>query len=207
MESRYITNLAEAYKRGYELRYPDNENASDIKLHYFKVKDDLPRIQPILGFIHNIVPAGKCKTLLDVGSGRGAFLFPLLRDFPDLEVLSIDILPNRVEFLDCLTIGGVSNLKASLRDICHADYDDGSFDVVTLLEVLEHIPDARKALLNAVRIAHNYVIVSVPSKPDDNPEHIHLFSIYEMQKLLEEAGCRKVKTMGVSGHNIFIASK
>ena len=207
MESRYIFNLAEAYKKGYELRYPSKEDASDIKLHYFKVKDDLPRIQPILGFIHNIMAAGKCKSLLDVGSGRGVFLFPLLRDFPELEVQSIDILPHRVEFLHCLTIGGVSNLKASLIDICQADYDDDSFDIVTLLEVLEHIPDARKALLNAVRIAHNYVVVSVPSKPDDNPEHIHLFSIDDMQTLLEESGCRKVKTIGVNGHNIFIASK
>lgn len=207
MESRYIINLVEAYKRGLRLRYPDKENTTDIKLHYFKVKDDLPRIQPILGFIHSIVPTEKCNNLLDVGSGRGVFLFPLLRDFPDVEVQSIDILPNRVEFLNCLTIGGITNLKASLGDICQVDYEDDSFDVVTLLEVLEHIPDTRKALMNAVRIARNYVIVSVPSKPDDNPEHIHLFSVDEMQRMLEEAGCRKVKTMGVTGHNIFIASK
>lgn len=207
MESRYIDNLVEAYKRGFRLLYPDNEDAIDIKLHYFKVKDDLPRIQPVLGFIRSVVPAGKCNNLLDVGSGRGAFLFPLLRDFPGLEVQSLDILSNRVEFLDCITLGGVANLKASLGDICRVEYDDDSFDVVTLLEVLEHIPDAQKAVVNAVRIARNYVIVSVPSKPDDNPEHIHLFSVDEMQRMLESAGCRKVKTMGVTGHNIFIASK
>lgn len=207
METRYIEGLAEAYRRGHQMMYGDREDAPELKLHYFKAKEDLPRVQPVLGFLRAIIAAGDCRSLLDVGSGRGAFLFPLLRDFPDLEVESVDILPHRVEFLECVSAGGVSNLKAKLCDICSADYADSSFDAVTLLEVAEHIPDAAKAIANAVRIARKYVIVSVPSKPDDNPEHIHLFSIDEMSDMLAKAGCRKVKTSAVAGHNIFIATK
>jgi 2-polyprenyl-3-methyl-5-hydroxy-6-metoxy-1,4-benzoquinol methylase len=48
-------------------------------------------------------------------------------------------------------------------------------DIVTLLEVLEHIPDVEKAVA-AVRMARKYVVVSVPSKEDNNPEHIHLLT-------------------------------
>lgn len=94
MEQQYITTLLEAYRRGYEVRYKDGADAPERKEHYFKVKEDLPRVQVVLGFLRGIVPAGQCQSLLDVGSGRGVFLFPLLRDFPDMEVTSLDILPH-----------------------------------------------------------------------------------------------------------------
>ena len=55
-----MTTLLDAYKRGYEKRYKGKENAPEIKEHYFKVKDDLPRVQVVLGFLHGIVPADKC---------------------------------------------------------------------------------------------------------------------------------------------------
>ena len=77
MEQQYLTTLLESYRRGYEKRYEGNEEAPERKEHYFKVKDDLPRVQVVLSFLHGIVPAGQCQTLLDVGSGRGVFLFPL----------------------------------------------------------------------------------------------------------------------------------
>ena len=46
----------------------------ELKLYYFKEKEYLPRISIVLGFLKNIYP----EKLLDVGSGRGVFLFPLL---------------------------------------------------------------------------------------------------------------------------------
>ena len=101
-----------------------------MKEHYFKVKDGLPRVQAVLGFLQGIVPAGQCQTLLDVGSGRGVYLFPLLRDFPDLEVPSLDILPHRVELLQCLHNGGISNLHPIQEDTCTWNAPDKSFDVM-----------------------------------------------------------------------------
>jgi len=206
VEQQYMTTLLGAYKRGYEERYNGKENAPEMKEHYFKVKDDLPRVQVVLGFLHGIVPAGQCQTLLDVGSGRGVFLFPLLRDFPDLEVTSLDILPHRVELLQCLHDGGIRNLHPLEEDICTWDAPDKSFDVVTMLEVMEHIPDTEAVVRNAIRLARNYVIVSVPSKPDDNPEHIHLFSNEDLKRLFLENGCSKVKFMSVTNHRVMCAS-
>jgi ubiquinone/menaquinone biosynthesis C-methylase UbiE len=176
-------------------------------MHYFKVKDDLPRVQAVLGFLQGIVPAGQCRTLLDVGSGRGVFLFPLLRDFPDLEVTSLDILPHRVEMLQCLHDGGIGNLHPVLADICHWNAPDNAFDVVTMLEVMEHIPDTERVVRNAIRLAQNYILVSVPSKPDDNPEHIHLFSNDDLQRLFLENGCSKVKFMSVTNHIVMVARR
>ena len=38
MEQQYVTHLAEAYKRGYEIRYKVRQDALELKMHYFKVK-------------------------------------------------------------------------------------------------------------------------------------------------------------------------
>lgn len=205
MEQQYLNILFEAYKRGFALKYKDIKDAPERKDHYFKVKDDLPRVQVVLGFLQGIVPAGFCNSLLDVGSGRGVFLFPLLRDFPDLEVTSLDILPHRVELLQCLHDGGIMNLHPIQANICSWAAPDKSFDVVTMLEVMEHIHDTEAVVHNAVRLAKNYVIVSVPSKPDDNPEHIHLFSNEDLKSLFLNNGCSKVKFMSVTNHTVMVA--
>ncbi|MCR4664031.1 MAG: class I SAM-dependent methyltransferase, partial [Paludibacteraceae bacterium] len=180
-------------------------DAPEMKTHYFKVREDLPRVQRVLGFLQGIAAAGQCESLLDVGSGRGVFLFPLLRDFPQMEVTSIDILPHRVELLQCVRDGGITNLHPLLADICTWDAPDKSFDVVTMLEVMEHIPDTQAVVRNAVRLARNYIVVSVPSKPDDNPEHIHLFSNTDLERLFLSNGCRSVKFMSVTNHRIMTA--
>lgn len=205
MEQQYYPRLTDAYLNGYDQKYSGTHNPPDKKLHYFKVKEDLPRVQVVLSFLHGMVAAGLCRSLLDVGSGRGAFLFPLLREFPYLEVTSIDLLPHRVDLLDCVAKGGVDNLRPITGDICDCSLPNKSFDAVTMLEVLEHIPDTGAAVKTAVRLARNYVIVSVPSKPDDNPEHIHLFSRTDLEKHFLEAGCRKVKFMSVTGHHVMVA--
>lgn len=205
MEQQFIPHLFEAYNRGYEERYKGAEKAPERKDHYFKVKEDLPRVQVVLGFLQGIIPTGMCNSLLDVGSGRGVFLFPLLREFPDLEVTSLDILPHRVELLQCLHDGGIANLHPIQANVCSWEASDKSFDVVTMLEVMEHIPDTEAVVRNAVRLAKNYIIVSVPSKPDDNPEHIHLFTMEDLKSLFLQHGCTKVKFMSVTNHTVMVA--
>ena len=198
---RYLLDLLMAYEKGYEMRTGKTDAP---KRHYFKVKDDLPRVQVALGFLHGIISIGECSSLIDVGSGRGVFLFPLLRDFPSLNVTSLDVLPHRVELLQDVSAGGFPNLTAILDDICTTQLPDKSFDVVTMLEVMEHIPDTVAVVRNAVRLARHYVLVSVPSKPDDNPEHIHLFTQAKLKELFLKAGCESIKFSGVNGHIIAI---
>lgn len=173
-----------------------------LKLYRFKKKDDLPRVSAVLGFLHGVQP----ESLLDVGSGRGAFLFPFLREFPEVPVTSVDLLPHRVELLQAVMAGGVKRLTALHGDIRAWDAPAGSFDVVTLLEVLEHIPEVGRAVENARRLARRYVVVTVPSKPDNNPEHIHLLTKEKLTALFAAAGCGRLKFGGVNGHLLLIAS-
>jgi len=173
-----------------------------LKMYRFKDHADMARVQKVLGFLRGVWP----QSLLDVGSGRGVFLFPFLRAFPQTPVTSLDVLDYRVQFLDDVRAGGVETLTALEKDICHWDMPDHSFDVVTLLEVLEHIPDVESAVRSAVRLARRFVVLTVPSKPDDNPEHIHLLTKPVLTELFNRAGCTHLSFDGVNGH-LFMAAR
>ena len=172
------------------------------KLYPFKTgKTEMPRVRRVLSFLHGV----EFEALLDVGSGRGVFLLPFLEEFPHVKVTSLDLLEKRVTFLNELSAGGYSQLTAFEQNICDQPFPENSFDVVTLLEVLEHIPEVDKAVAAAVKMAKQYVVVTVPSKPDDNPEHIHLLTKDILTELFTGAGCTKLHFSGVNGHLIMMA--
>ena len=175
---------------------------AELKLYRFKDSMLLPRVHKVLGFLRGIA----FDSLLDVGSGRGAFLFPMLSAFPWIEVASVDILDHRVQFIRQMALGGMDRLRVEKADICSQPFGEKSFDVVTLLEVLEHIPQVEEAVCAAVRMARKFVVVSVPSKPDNNPQHIHLLTKQRLTELFGQAGCRRLNFDGVNGHLLMIAS-
>ncbi len=174
-----------------------------LKLYPFKRGTmELARTRRTLGFLHSL----SFESMLDVGSGRGVFLLPFLKEFPWVRVTSVDILEKRVVFLGELADGGFPLLSVERRDICGAPYPENSFDVVTMLEVLEHIPEVEKAIAAAVRIARRYVVVTVPSKPDSNPEHIHLLTKEKLTAMFRAAGCDRLHFDGVEGHLFLVAA-
>ena len=195
-------DLAELNDREIEEIIAIGQSAED-KLYAFKnTHRDMPRVKRVLGFLKSV----QFESLLDVGSGRGVFLFPFLEEFPWVQVTSLDILPYRVEFLQDLSAGGIAGLHAMEKNICEQPLPEKSVDVVTMLEVLEHIPDVGKAVGAAVRIAKKYVVVTVPSKHDNNPEHIHLLTKNMLTDLFKGAGCSKLHFDGVSGHLFMVAA-
>ena len=177
-------------------------DAAGLKLYRFKsTHDDLPRVRRVLGFLKSI----EMNSLLDAGSGRGVFLWPCLNAFPYLEVHSVDMLPRWAEMLNAVRLGGVSNLSAEVGDFCSIALADKTFDVVTMLEVLEHIPDVSAAIRTALRVARRYVVVTAPSKPDNNPEHIHLLTKEVLTGLFTNAGCARLHFDAIPGHIFMVA--
>lgn len=172
-----------------------------LPLHYFKRAPLLPRIQWALGVLHSLHPA----ELLDIGSGRGKFLWPLLDAFPALPVTAVDADPRRVRDLEAVQLGGIDRLTVRQANAVQLPFTACAFDVVTLLEVLEHIPTPAPALAEAVRVARRAVLLSAPSRPDDNPEHLHLFSEADLRSLLLAAGATQVKVQQAPGHWLVLA--
>ena len=218
------TRLAAAHVRGTEgVPLPENMRAKPLDelteeeialiirageqaalgLYRFKKNaEPLPRVKRVIGYLRGQA----FESLLDVGSGRGVFLWPFLDAFPWVDTRCIDLLDFRVDFLQSVRAGGVENLSASLGNLCDCpEIPDKSRDIVTMLEVLEHIPDTMSALRSAVRIARKSLVISVPNQPDNNPEHIHLFTKDSMTRCLNDAGCHRLSFDAVPGHMLVFA--
>jgi ubiquinone/menaquinone biosynthesis C-methylase UbiE len=207
-EERYYTELAAAFVQGKLGTMPhlspdeiiQTGLAAGLRLHKFKRNAELPRVRKALGMLRGLAP----ETLLDVGSGRGTFLFPLLNEFPGLPVTAIEVSKQRAADLEALHRGGVENLMVVCADIASPGLADKSFDVLTMLEVMEHLQKPEQAAAEIVRIAERFVLLSVPSKEDDNPEHIHLFDALKLESIFQAAGAKSIKFDFVLNHIIAV---
>ena len=201
--------LAEAYIRGAAPELSDLRGdallaagrEAGLKLHRFKRTMGLPRVSRAIGALKAVQPA----SLLDIGPGRGAALWPILDAFPDLEVAVIEPDPRRRSHLEAVVRGGIDRLRVVDGDGAATGFDDDAFDVATVLEVLEHQTDPARMAAELVRVARRFVIASTPSKPDDNPEHIQLFDGDRLRTLFLSAGALSVSIDHVLNHIVVVA--
>ena len=176
--------------------------ARGVSLKRFKRSGPLPRVAKVLGFLRGVAPS----TLIDLGPGRGAFLWPLLDAFPALTVHGIDALAHRVAMIEAVARGGVPRLSAEEGDICRVWGEEKSVEVVTALEVIEHLTAPERAIERALKVATRFVVASVPSKPDENPEHVNYFAPGELEEKFLSAGASRVATDHVHNHRIVWAT-
>ena len=208
--SDHYESLACAYIRGSLSGLPDDMpvdhviargQAAGLKLHRFKRTMELPRVRAVLGILRGLSP----ESLLDIGTGRGVFLWPLLDAFPDLPVTTVELDDRRFRHLDAVRRGGISRLSTIHSDAALLPDADGAFDIVTVLEVLEHQHDPQVLARKAIRLARRFVIASVPSKADDNPDHVQLFDRQSLTALLIDAGAKAISIDYVLNHIIALA--
>ncbi|MGQ9645226.1 MAG: class I SAM-dependent methyltransferase [Thermodesulfobacteriota bacterium] len=101
-------------------------------------------------------------TLLDIGCGPGVFLH-LLHKQTGIKGIGIEITDIKIRYAqESLS---VTVLKGGAS---HLPFKDGSFDIVTALELMEHLPYEvyEKALEEVQRVARKWIIISVPYREE-----------------------------------------
>ena len=103
----------------------------------------------------------EADTVLEVGCGEGHLIKRIQRDYPHLQIAGFDISYRIVEQA-IRAVKGVSFLQASADQM---PWPDDSWDVVVVCEVMEHLSDPEKALLELQRVTRKGCLLSVPREP------------------------------------------
>lgn len=110
--------------------------AAGLELHRFKRSAQLPRVRAVIGALRGFAP----ESLVDLGSGRGVFVWPLLDALRELRVTAVDVLPHRAQLYEHVRRGGIDRVAGVRGDVTALPFADAAVDCVTALEVLEHLP-------------------------------------------------------------------
>ncbi len=138
---------------------------------------------------------GPVGRVLDIGAGSGAFLSSL---GSDVERFAVESSP--------LTLQALADRGIAARpELCaFGPEDDGSFDAVTLFQVLEHIAPPFEVLRECARLLRpgGVLVVTVPEAeamaaqrrilgaPDMPPNHINRWTRRSLSLAMEAAGLR-----------------
>ena len=86
--------------------------------------------------------------VLEVGPGNGTYTLAAARRLgPDGELVTVDIEPRMIERVQRrIEAEGVTNIDARVADAYDLPFEDGSFDLVYMITVINEIPDIPRAL-------------------------------------------------------------
>ena len=164
---------------------------------------DWQGIKPLLG-----------KSALDIGCGAGLVCEPLAR--LGAEVTGVDAASDNVSAASAHAEAGGLNIRYMLGEV--AGLDIGTFDLVTSLEVIEHVADKRAFLRDvAARLAPGGLLVlSTPNRTPASrlllvgaaeavgyvPKGTHHWEDFvtpeELEELLREIGIEVIERRGIA---------
>lgn len=136
-------------------------------------------------FVLDLLERHGFESLLDVGCGDGRFLHEAAKRFPRRRLAGIDISERALHHARAFN----PNLPLLCADIRFIDPPPGTFDAITAIDVLEHIPPtALGEFIGAIRNClsdSGRFIVTVPSTNlKVTPKHYQHFSLESLAKAL-----------------------
>lgn len=135
---------------------------------------------------------------LDVGAGNGAFMLEALRQAPSLQLYGAEFSQGAIDLAP-------ENIRHRLALCDLQAYSElpwgGNFQLITCMEVLEHLPDDVAAIDHLVRALApgGRLFISVPAWPalwgpqDATAGHVRRYEPIVMRERLESAGLRVVR--------------
>jgi 2-polyprenyl-3-methyl-5-hydroxy-6-metoxy-1,4-benzoquinol methylase len=152
--------------------------------------------------LDELLAAAAPGSLLDVGCGEGVLVHKWAQQIPAARVVGIDLEEPSIQ-------AGweqrqAPNLQYKVMKAENLPFADGEFDVVTAIEVLEHVPDPEHTVAEMARCGAGHLLVSVPREPlwrmlnmargaywsdlGNTPGHLNHWSKRSFTKLLSQYG-------------------
>jgi len=143
----------------------------------------------ITSLLESYYPRNGCLQILDIGCGTGAMLDELQ---PFGDVVGADFSPEALQF--CMTRGVDSPLARA--DVRRLPFADSSFDVVTAMDIIEHIDDDKAASSEIYRVLKpgGRLLVTVPafaslwSEHDEALHHYRRYTKPHLKDLFQRVG-------------------
>lgn len=101
-----------------------------------------------------LMPKGR-QSVLEIGARDGFFSRLLTEHFPEVTALDLE-----------LPVFDIPGVLPAQGDVTRLDFPDDRFDCVVCTEVLEHVPEVRRAADEISRVARHEVIIGVPYRQD-----------------------------------------
>jgi len=100
---------------------------------------------------HGIMPGMR---ILEVGPGNGTYTLGSARQVgPKGEIVAIDIEPKMIDRVQHrIEAEGITNITARVADVYDLPFEDGSFDLVYMITVINEIPNIPAALAEFQRV-------------------------------------------------------
>ncbi len=160
--------------------------------------------------------AGAHGKLLEIGCGAGRYTRSFLHYRPDLEVYGCDI--SHIALDEARAADPTHRIGYKLGDALDLPYEDNSFDIVVLFDVLEHVTDVGKAadevagVLRPGGVFHCFVpcewnrrtifallrhskLLPIHRWKRDHIGHVQILTTKQMKRILEQRG---LKVTGVT---------
>jgi 2-polyprenyl-3-methyl-5-hydroxy-6-metoxy-1,4-benzoquinol methylase len=102
-------------------------------------------------------------SLLDVGCGEGLLVHRWAQRLGEKRVVGIDLEEESIQA--GWAERPAPNLEYRVMQADRLPFAPGEFDLVSAIEVLEHLPDPEQTLSEMARCAERHLLVSVPHEP------------------------------------------
>ena len=200
--ARVADDEGDFYGREYWFSHQENDlGFSNIKI---RSRTDLP--ERCLHWLGNLLkyklPPGH---VLELGSAHGGFV-ALLR-WAGFDAIGLELSPWVVDFAR-----QTLDVPMVLGPIEEQDFEEGSFDAIALMDVLEHFPDPVGTMQRCVDLlkSDGILLIQTPRVPEDKTyedlvasndrsleqlketEHLYLFSEKSIRQFFERLGCAQL---------------
>lgn len=161
-------------------------------------------------YLNEILKIKNRGKLLDVGCSFGLFLD--LAEQAGFDPYGIDV----SEYAAAKAQGKFGN-KIQQADLAKASFENGSFAVICLFDLIEHFADPRQELQRVHQLLKNNGLLIIETGNLESflaralgqhwhffapPQHLFVFGVTQLQSLLDQAGFEVIKT---SPHNKWVS--